>query len=236
MQIYQRSSLKVREGRWFKIQRLRMVKFVHCLLTMMTVSMLALLINGPVFAQQTFGIAGYMPNGSLDSTFDGDGKVIADLPNGASGSATAVAIDASNRIVVAGTVDHQFALARYYVDGSLDSTFGNGGHVLTSLGSLAEAKAIAIDKNGRIVVAGKANGKFTLACYNSDGSLDTTFSDDGKAQTSDGPDHQAEAVDQDHDRRHDPIEDAAPSLSASASDVSRQSRGVPMSRNDAVET
>jgi uncharacterized delta-60 repeat protein len=184
MHIYQRLSLKVREERWSKTQRLRRVKFVHSMLTMMAVGMLVLLINGPAFAQQKFGIAGYKLNGSLDSSFDGDGKVIADLPNGASGSATAVAIDASSRIVVAGTVDNQFALARYYLDGSPDSTFGNGGYVLTNPGYAAEAKAIAIDKNGRIVVAGKANGKFTLARHNPDGSLDTTFSSDGIVQTS----------------------------------------------------
>ena len=66
-------------------------------LKVVTLSLFSLILTSPALAQQKFGIAGYKPNGSMDSTFGGDGKVIADF-------ATAVAIDASGRIVVAGRV------------------------------------------------------------------------------------------------------------------------------------
>ncbi len=68
--------------------------------------------------------------GSLDSSFGGDGKVIADF-SGANEYARAVIQQKNGKIAVAGFSDfngnNDFALQRYNVDGSADSTFGNGG-------------------------------------------------------------------------------------------------------------
>jgi uncharacterized delta-60 repeat protein len=71
-------------------------------------------------------------------------------------------------------------LARYNSEGSLDSTFGNGGIVITDAGGRGSSGigVVVIDSLGRIVVAGSSNGAFTLARYNSDGSLDNTFGGD----------------------------------------------------------
>ena len=65
-----------------------------------------------------------------------------------------------------------FALARYNPDGSLDDSFGTGGRVLTDFGSSAddEARAVALQSDGKIVVAGVASvsggNDFATARYN----------------------------------------------------------------------
>ena len=72
---------------------------------------------------------------------------------------------------------------RVYPDGSTDPSFGNGGEVFTSFSSGEDiAKSMKIQKDGKILLGGLANGgnTFAIARYNTDGSLDSTFSDDGK--------------------------------------------------------
>jgi uncharacterized delta-60 repeat protein len=67
--------------------------------------------------------------------------------------------------------------------GDLDLTFGSGGKVVTDLGSEDQAHAVAVQSDGKIVVAGLSNGDFALARYNRNGSLDTSFDGDGKVTT-----------------------------------------------------
>jgi uncharacterized delta-60 repeat protein len=137
-----------------------------------------------------FGLARYNIDGSLDTTFDGDGKVTTDFASG-SDQAYAVAVQADGRIVVAGRAtvsgNQDFALARYNSDGSLDTTFDGDGRVTTDFaGATDQGFAMAIQGDGRIVVAGPAvlpANDFALARYNTDGSLDTTFDGDGKVTT-----------------------------------------------------
>lgn len=126
--------------------------------------------------------------GDLDTGFNGSGTVVTDLGDapGFADVGLSVAVDSAGRTVVAGAAtpdaqDSDFALARYAADGTLDPTFGNGGRVVTDVSEgNASAKAILIDAAGRILVAGVSNDEvgssaFTLARYESDGSLDTTF-------------------------------------------------------------
>jgi uncharacterized delta-60 repeat protein len=109
-----------------------------------------------------------------------------------------MAIQPDRKIIVAGfsteqtPIDHDFAVARYEVTGRLDRSFGNGGKVLTDFsgtGSTDIASAVAIDSNGKIVVAGISNASgrsdndFALARYNADGTLDTTFNSTGEVLT-----------------------------------------------------
>ena len=74
-----------------------------------------------------------------------------------------------------------FAVARYNTDGSLDSTFGGTGKILTPVGGVAEVHSTAIQADGKIVVAGQTiagqTSSFGVARYNTDGSPDTTFGD-----------------------------------------------------------
>jgi uncharacterized delta-60 repeat protein len=138
-----------------------------------------------------FALARYNTDGSLDITFDGDGKVTTDFA-GSTDQAFGVAIQGDGKIVAAGCVScsgsDDFALARYNTDGSLDITFDGDGRVTTDFaGSTDQARAVAIQVNGKIVAAGIAlvsgTFDFALARYNTDGSLDATFSADGKVTT-----------------------------------------------------
>jgi uncharacterized delta-60 repeat protein len=144
---------------------------------------------GPVFA-----LARYNSDGSLDTSFGtgGTGKVTTAI--GTVGAvAYAAAIQSDGKIVVAGESDtatsNVFALARYNIDGSLDTSFGTGGTVTTSFGTMyQDATSVAIQADGRIVAAGRYYPVFALTRYNSDGSLDTSFGTGGKVTTAMGGD------------------------------------------------
>ncbi len=117
--------------------------------------------------------------GNLDGTFDGDGKATTDFKGPSNAQIAGVVVQPDGKIVAAGTVGGEFALARYNADGSLDATFGNGGRVLTSLGQPATAEGVVLQVDGKIVVAGTCDfdgtSRFALARHNSDGSRDATF-------------------------------------------------------------
>ena len=153
-----------------------------------------------VTAGDGFKLTRYNSDGSLDTTFGHGGVVTTDITRaGRYDQARALAIDSLGRIVVAGFTQaftrsgkvsdpsavgpFNMALARYNSDGFLDATFGNGGIVITyilpSFPNGSYADAVAIDNVDRIVVAGSSNNVFTLARYNSDGTLDNTFGGDG---------------------------------------------------------
>jgi len=121
--------------------------------------------------------------GDLDVSFSGDGRhVETGLPTG---TVSAIAIQADGKIVVAGQSAGDFAVLRYNRNGTLDSTFGGTGIVLTDFGglSVAGARAVAIQSDGRILVAGRAgsesNGRVGMARYNTNGTLDGTFGNSG---------------------------------------------------------
>ncbi len=129
--------------------------------------------------------------GLLDESFDGDGKVTTDIGSSYD-SANAVAIQEDGKIVVAGYStgsSDDFAVVRYNSDGSLDTYFGpNGnGKVTTDIGSSTAdyARAIAIQGDGKIVVAGYSTGSsddFAVVRYNSNGSLDIYFGPNGNGK------------------------------------------------------
>ncbi|HZO30787.1 MAG TPA: hypothetical protein VFH48_32870 [Chloroflexota bacterium] len=136
-----------------------------------------------------FAMARYLPNGSPDLTFSGDGKVITPVSSTVYDAARAVAVQQDGKIVAAGYVRignyEQFALVRYLTDGQLDPAFGNGGIVTTSFGAgAATAEGIAIQPNGRIVLVGRFKNDVALARYLDNGQLDPTFGTGGKAVTS----------------------------------------------------
>lgn len=116
---------------------------------------------------------------TLDLTFGSAGKVITDH-SGQSNSAFAVAMS-DGTILVAGTTDGDFALARYNADGTLDMTFGDHGFVTTDFGSDSDAAyAMTVQADGKIVLVGQTNTfgsfiDFAVARYNADGSLDSGF-------------------------------------------------------------
>ena len=143
-----------------------------------------------------FAVARYNNDGSLDTSFNENGKVTTDLYN-SNDYGFAVSIQADGKIVMAGRIDGDFAVVRYNVDGSLDTSFDEDGKVTTDSGSgfFDEGRSVAIQSDGKIVVAGSAGGNFAVVRYNIDGSLDKSFggSDDddegGETTGQDGGSH-----------------------------------------------
>jgi uncharacterized delta-60 repeat protein len=134
-----------------------------------------------------FALARYGTGGGLDATFGGDGKVTTSF--GASMAwAFGVAIQEDGKIVAAGQVDRNSALTRYLANGALDTTFNGDGRVTTSLGADWDwADEVMVQSDGRIVVAGtwapSNDTRFVAARYLSGGTLDGSFSGDGKVAT-----------------------------------------------------
>jgi uncharacterized delta-60 repeat protein/uncharacterized repeat protein (TIGR01451 family) len=139
------------------------------------------------FGAEDYGVVRYRTDGSLDPTFDGDGKLTTDF-SGSPNAANAVAVQADGKIVVGGGISQfvgsDFTLARYNPDGSLDTSFDEDGRVQTDFaGSVDVVRGLAIQSDGKIVAAGFASvdlRDFALARYNTDGSLDPTFGGDGR--------------------------------------------------------
>ncbi len=134
-----------------------------------------------------FAIIRYNSNGTLDASFGSGGKVITDNL-GFNDRAFSVVLQSDGKIVVGGfSGSSDFFLTRYHTDGTLDSSFGTGGKVSTDFGNGDNGNALAIQSDGKIVLAGVVyNGSYNIfgvARYNSDGSLDNTFGTGGKTTT-----------------------------------------------------
>jgi uncharacterized delta-60 repeat protein len=135
-----------------------------------------------------FGLARYNPDGSLDTSFAGDGTRWTAFGSGESSAASAVAIQADGKVVAVGAWDrgagnYDFALARYNPDGSLDTSFSGDGKRTQGFGGSDRAHGVVLQADGKIVVAGIGDGDFALARYNPNGSLDTSFAGDGTLTT-----------------------------------------------------
>ena len=138
-----------------------------------------------------FVVLRYNADGTLDNTFDGDGKVITSFGSGEDG-AGAVLIQPDGKILVAGSINTKtpagaVALARYNADGSLDATFDGDGKVTTDVQQNVEerAEAMVLQSDGKIlVVVSRVTenflaGQVFVARYNANGLLDSSFSGDG---------------------------------------------------------
>ena len=138
---------------------------------------------------RNFALARFNANGNLDTTFGTGGKVTTDF-FGDTDMAGDLALQSDGKIVLAGGAKpadsaSDFALARYNANGSLDTTFGNGGKVTTDFDGFPDfINHIALQANGKIVAVGNANKAMSidaaLARYNANGSLDTDFGSGGK--------------------------------------------------------
>jgi uncharacterized delta-60 repeat protein len=153
-----------------------------------------------------FGIARYNADGSLDSTFSGDGKASASF-GPKSDNVYDMAVTPDGKYVVVGettvtttvtvgkktttTTSLDFAIARFNADGSLDSSFSGDGKQTVDFGGAEHGFAVTVQPNGQIIVAGQQMGnnfdsKFVLTRLNINGSLDATFGAGGKVITNIG--------------------------------------------------
>jgi uncharacterized delta-60 repeat protein len=122
-----------------------------------------------------FALARYNSDGNLDTSFGIGGATSVPFSDSAAEQANALVLARDGKIVVAGTAfktfatPPDFALRRYNSDGSIDTSFGQGGSVTTDFsGGTDNAQAVAIQADGNIVVAGRAfrnSFDLTLARY-----------------------------------------------------------------------
>jgi len=149
-------------------------------------------------ARQSFAVARYTPEGSLDSGFGTSGKFQIDAVEP---QVFAVILQSSGDIVLAGSTSTQsgtapFALVRLLSDGTPDALFGEGGLVSTAFeGSRSGARAVIAQPDGKLVTGGArfgapsaqgdalAQSGFALARYKADGSIDATFGAGGRELT-----------------------------------------------------
>jgi uncharacterized delta-60 repeat protein len=133
-----------------------------------------------------FSVARYNANGSRDTSFGG-GVGIVGFGFGNLETCTSITqwngklVLAGRRSSGIGIGDVDFAVARLNSNGTLDSSFDGDGRLTTGFGDNEEATDVAVQPDGKIVALGSASGHgASLARYNSNGSLDTTFDGDGK--------------------------------------------------------
>jgi uncharacterized delta-60 repeat protein len=136
-----------------------------------------------------FGVERYNSNGSLDTSFGSGGVALASFGSqsavGLSGALYPAGTANAGDIVEEGEYNYQYQiLARFNTNGTLDTTFGTGGEVMTAIPSMSfinENGGVVVTSTGQIValsIDGYTN-QFALARYNANGSLDTTFGQGG---------------------------------------------------------
>jgi uncharacterized delta-60 repeat protein len=138
------------------------------------------------------GLARLDSAGALDGGFGAGGLVVTDFPTHEMLTGwRGIAIDADQRIVTGGAaMDPRIAAAaRYLPDGNLDASFGDAGRVLVDFGQLSEFNAVALDHEGRIVLAGCvlvpgfSTRGFAVARLDENGLPDPAFGTDGLVVT-----------------------------------------------------
>lgn len=135
-----------------------------------------------------FIAASYRMDGTLDSGF-GQGGTVNGVFRSAIGAALAVLPTPDGKLVIAGHIRQDFALARLEANGTPDAAFGSGGTVITPMSdnNWDRATALVRQADGRLIAggwayeAGSSNGNFATARYSADGVLDATYGTGGKA-------------------------------------------------------
>jgi len=150
------------------------------------------------FSGEDFVVTRHNTDGTLDNTFGVGGKVRTDFP-GLAAVPSSVVIQPDGKIVVAGgafplfTFLGNFEVVRYNPNGSLDTSFGDGGIVTTIFPQGSYAFDVALQSDGKIIAAGTvfvdfdpgemSDTDFALARYNPDGTPDATFGSGGQIST-----------------------------------------------------
>ena len=150
-----------------------------------------LAVGGAETADDTdhFALARYNSDGSLDQSFGTEGKVIA--TDARLEVATSVAVLPEGKILVAGSAydgGSDFGLARFNSDGSIDSSFGSFGTVITNLGGADDCSSVIVQPDGKILLAGDGGqgnrqaSSFMVVRYKSDGRKDLSFGKGGVSE------------------------------------------------------
>lgn len=149
-----------------------------------------------------FSLLRFEKDGSLDTTFNGEGAVTTSVVAG-DDEALALGLLADGRIIAAGYshngTNRDFALVCFLANGSLDQSFGDNGVVVTPVGnSNEEITALVINTQDMITVAGAVEGTagrvLATARYFADGNLDTSYGEQGISLIGVGSDSAAEGI------------------------------------------
>ena len=144
-----------------------------------------------------FSLARLNTDGSFDTSFSGDGKLISDI-NSVYMAANSVAVQADGKIVVAGNSQSHILVARYLPDGVLDNSFSGDGKAYVSTGYSSSSRSVLVQPDGKILVAGTVvelgANNFLMLRFLTDGTMDLSFSGDGKQITDFGADESIEAL------------------------------------------
>jgi uncharacterized delta-60 repeat protein len=145
--------------------------------------------------QLEFIFSRYDPDGTLDKSFGEEGLAYS-ISSVRTDGMTGMAVQPDGKIVATGSTigfpqSYDWLVSRFNGDGSVDASFGSGGKVVTDMGRLDTSRAVAVWPNGKIVVAGTTedfgfegtHADIAVARYNSDGSVDKTFGEDGSVTT-----------------------------------------------------
>jgi uncharacterized delta-60 repeat protein len=131
-----------------------------------------------------FTVCRFNANGTSDTTFGTNGLVQTSfsIPNSLVNDdslAYAVALQSDGKILVGGDIGPglAFGMARYTSNGQLDTSFGNGGKVITNVQNLAGIRGISMQNDGKIIAVGytKQISDFVVVRYTNNGLLDTSF-------------------------------------------------------------
>ncbi len=128
----------------------------------------------------------YKTSGVLDSSFGNNGIVTTAISL-VDEDATSIVVQANGKILVTGyamLASYDFVIIRYKPNGNLDSSFGLNGIVIKDLGDDEYANTMALQADGKILIAGSAsngnNQDFTVLRYDTNGTIDNTFGSSGK--------------------------------------------------------
>ncbi len=156
--------------------------------------------SGGLITSANIGVAGYNTNGAADLSFGSFGRTSANVGGSTLDVGYAMAIQPDGKIIVAGgagllalpgaansnaPVNAIVALARFTTNGLPDNSFGNAGTVISQVGAVSDfATSIALQSDGKILVGGASlNGSYQFFAmrYNSDGSVDGSYGNNGAA-------------------------------------------------------
>lgn len=137
------------------------------LLTLPDGKLLMIGVTMPDASTKGFAMVRHLPNGRIDASF-GEGGIV-NLPVTLLAWVNGAALDANGNVVIVGTIastnasEEATVITRVRADGALDTSFGSGGFTITR--DVKVFKGLALQPNGRIVLAGAAGDELAVARY-----------------------------------------------------------------------
>lgn len=145
----------------------------------------------------------YNAQGIVDTTFGNNGSIF--RQNGSGGEVRSMIVQPDDKILMLSFLwvqgNNRFALYRFLPNGALDTSFGNNGVSVTGVTPYDEARALALQPDGKIIAVGSStrftafqDGNFLVMRFNANGTLDNSFGNGGIVETQTGETEEPNAV------------------------------------------